>query len=103
MGTIGFSSIEKIPDVKKAVPDKNWYKPICHKCPYFIDHGTHTTKDNKEVPAVSCERSTYECLGDSLLVQQFEIIRQYKRVAMLKQKTDVQFPLIKHKKIKRRR
>lgn len=77
--------------------EMNWYKRICHSCPYFVDAGT------KEA-GIRCERpNDQECLGNGLLVQVVEIQRGLDQVQELKQKTEAAFPPIKHKKIKRRR
>lgn len=79
--------------------EKDWYKPICTRCPYFvnIEAGveamrslTYSADKNKDapkdlMPVVKCERPTdSECLGDNMFVQRLVVVENIQRMVALK-------------------
>jgi len=57
MGEVTFTTN---PKQKIQQENRNWYRPYCNKCPYFV---------NDEVfKVVRCERPDEKCLADGLLV-----------------------------------
>lgn len=71
----------------------NWYKPICNKCPYFLD------TENIEP---RCERPTdSDCLAENIVVIQFETLQHITQEVIKRAMQAKRYPPIKHRKIKR--
>jgi len=79
--------------------DRNWYKAYCKKCPYLVH--------DKLMDKLHCVRPVGEgCLAESLLVASVIMADAHNaKVAAMFAERDrlAALPIIKHKKIKRRR
>jgi len=94
MAEISFSNK---PEPKIITEDRNWIKPECAKCPYFV-----RDEENKIMQCVRPLDLDEECLVESPLVAGLLIKENYeKAMKILKDTPDRED--IKHKKIYRRR
>lgn len=74
----------------EQVFEKDWYKPICVKCPYFssVERDDISVEAIKDV--VKCERPIGSvCLGNNEFIQRVEVVEHLKRLAVLNKLADM--------------